>query len=229
MKPPLTILQHDPDSPAGTIVDALDEFGVFYEIRRLDAGDRLPSWPAETAGVISLGGHVDVRRAGHDEINLLRRIVHEGGPIWGIGLGAELLAVATGGDLYQKRKPELGWVTIEKTVDDPLLQGIASPFVAFCWHEKACKLSPTSHLTAEHNGEVEAFRAGGRAWATQFHPEITAEVAHRWIDRAVQKHHDLEAGFVEKLREQTDQLVGEYAAFCRRLTLNFVATSDLLS
>lgn len=228
MRPPVTILQHDPESPAGAIIDALDEFGVFYEIRRLSEGDSLPNWPTETAGVISLGGHANVKHAGHAEVSLLRRIVHEGGPVWGIGLGAELLTLATGGEVYQKRKPELGWVTVEKVVDDPLLHGVASPFVAFCWHARACKLSPTSHLTAEHGGEVEAFRAGGRAWATQFHPEITAEIAHRWIEHGVRKHHDLEPAFVERLQERTDQLMPEHSAFCRRLTLNFISGSDLL-
>jgi GMP synthase (glutamine-hydrolysing) len=229
MKLPVTILQHDPGSPAGTIIDALDELNVPYEIRRLDAGGSLPSWPDETAGIISLGGHADVKRAGHSEVNLLRRIVNEGGPVWAIGLGAELLTMATGGEVYQKRKPELGWVTIEKAVDDPLLHGVSSPFVGFCWHTHWCKLSPMSHVTAEHNGEVEAFRAGGRAWATQFHPEITAEVAQRWIDEGVRKHHDLDPTFVDKLREQTEELLPKYAAFCRQLTLNFLAASDLLS
>ncbi len=230
---PLTILQHDTESPAGTILDALGDLGVFYEVRHLDAGDRLPSWPDETAGIISLGGRMDAKQTRetpfvHDEVNLLRRVVHEGGPVWGIGLGAELLTLATGGEVYQRRKPELGWISIEKVVDDPLLRGISSPFVAFCWHSHSCNLPPTSHLTAEHEGEVQAFRAGGRAWATQFHPEISLDNVRSWITEGVKKHRDLEPSFVERLREQTDAMASSYAAFGHKLTLNFIAASGLL-
>jgi len=59
---PITILQHEPDSPPGSIVDALDDLGVSYEVRRLDKGDRLPAWPDQTAGVISLGGHMQIKQ-----------------------------------------------------------------------------------------------------------------------------------------------------------------------
>jgi GMP synthase (glutamine-hydrolysing) len=230
---PISILQHDPDSPAGSIIDALESLGVAYEVRRLDAGDSLPSWPDETAGVISLGGMIEAKQTREypflrDEISLLRRIVHEGGPVWGIGLGAELLTLATGGEVYQRRKPELGWVSIDKVADDPLLHGVPSPFLAFCWHTHSCKLSPTAHLTAEHQGETQAFRAGGRAWATQFHPEILAETAPYWLEHGVKKHRDLEPSFVAKLQQQSEEILPGYLEFCRRLTANFLAASGLL-
>ena len=230
---PITILQHEPDSPPGSIVDALDDLGVPYEVRQLDKGDRLPAWPDETAGVISLGGHMQARHIREfpfleAEIKLLRGIIHKGGPVWGIDLGAQLLTLAGGGSVYQRRKPEIGWVSIEKAVDDELLRGLSSPFVAFCWHSHSCKLSPTAHLTAEVHDEVQAFRAGGRAWATQFHPEIDASMATRWIDAAVKKHPDLEPDFVRALRERTEEMLPAYPAFCRKLTGNFIAMSGLL-
>ena len=229
----ISILQHDPDCPAGSIIDALDALGVGYEVRRLDKGDRLPNWPDDMAGVISLGGGLEAKQTREypflrEEINLLRRIVHEGGPVWGIGLGAELLTLATGGEVYQRRKPELGWVSVEKVRDDPLLRGVTSPFVVFCWHTHSCKLPPTAHMTAEHQGETQAFRAGGRAWATQFHPEVNAATAPHWLEHEVRKYRDLEPSFVEKLRQQSEELLPTYPDFCRKLTVNFVAASGLL-
>ncbi|MEZ5126225.1 MAG: type 1 glutamine amidotransferase [Thermoleophilia bacterium] len=229
---PISILQHDPESPAGSIVDTLDDLCVSYEIVRLYAGDRLPGW-ADIAGVISLGGRIEVKQTREhtflkDEIGLLRRIVHEGGPVWGIGLGAELLTMATGGEVYQRRRPEVGWVSIDKIVDDPLLRGISSPFMGFCWHTHSCKLPATSHLTAEHQGEVQAFRAGGRAWATQFHPEMHADTLAQWIEHGAQTHHDLDPEFVRRLRAQTQQLFADYATLGRRMTTNFIAASGLL-
>ncbi len=231
---PITILQHDSDSSPGSIIDALNDLGVPFETRRLDKGDGLPSWPDETAGVISLGGSMEVKQTRKfpflaAEIKLLRRIVHQGGPVWGICLGAELLTLAAGGEVYQRRKPELGWVSIVKTVDDPLLRGVPSPFVAFCWHSHSCKLPATAHLVAERHEEVQVFRAGGRAWGTQFHPEIDAAMAPHWVDDAVKTYRDLEPSFVRTLHEQTDELLPAYPTFCHRLTSNFVTMSGLVS
>ncbi len=115
------------------------------------------------------------------EKKLIRRIVHEGGPVWGICLGAQLLAEAAGGDAFKRKKPEVGWTSIEKVADDPLLHGISSPFMAFNWHEYSCKLPPTSHLVARCGEGVQVFRAGGNAWGTQFHPEVDDELAPHWV------------------------------------------------
>ena len=133
---PLIILQHDPDNPPGSIAVALRDLGVPFEVRRLDEGGALPQWPHETSGIIALGGAMHVTQTREHpflegEIKLMRHIVHEGGPVWGVCLGAELLALAAGGDVYKRKKPDVGWVSIEKVADDPLLRGISSPFIAF--------------------------------------------------------------------------------------------------
>ena len=102
----------------------------------------------------------------------MRRMLHQGAPMWGICLGAQMLTLAAGGRVYRRRKPEVGWVSIEKIADDALLKGISSPFMAFCWHEYSCQLPPTSHLVADGRDGIQVYRAGGRAWAMQFHPEV---------------------------------------------------------
>jgi GMP synthase (glutamine-hydrolysing) len=233
VKKPIVVLQHEPDDPPGGVGATLEDLGVLYEVRRLDLGDALPRWPQETSGIIALGGAMHPtetreHRFLEDEIKLMRRIVHEGGPVWGICLGAELLTIACGGDVYKLKRPELGWVTIEKLVDDPLLNGIWSPFTAFNWHSYGCRVPSTSHLVAEHDGVVQVFRAGGRAWATQFHPEIDAAMAPHWVVDAVREHPELGAGLGERLRAETEQHLPGNASFCRRLTENFVLTSGLL-
>ena len=140
-----------------------------------------------------------------DEIHLMRRMVHEGAPVWGICLGAQLLATAAGGAAYKRKRPEVGWTSIEKVADDPLLRGISSPFVAFNWHAYSCKISPTSHLVATCGDGVQVFRAGGRAWATQFHPEVDAEMAPHWVRDAVKEQKHLGPAFAEQLQRETDE------------------------
>jgi GMP synthase-like glutamine amidotransferase len=230
---PLTIVQHEPDDPPGSIAVALTGLGVPFEVRRVDLGEALPVWPDETSGLISLGGAMHATQTNEypflaAEIGLMRRVVHEGGPVWGICLGAQLLAIADGGDAFRRKHPEVGWTTIEKVADDPLLHGISSPFVAFNWHAYSCKLPPTGHLVAVCGEGVQVFRTGGRSWGTQFHPEIDAEMAPHWVRDAVKEQKHLGESFADKLRAETDERLPGYPAFCRRITENFVVTSGLL-
>jgi GMP synthase-like glutamine amidotransferase len=231
---PLIIVQHEPDDPPGSIAVALAELGVPFEVRRVDLNETLPAWPDEMCGLISLGGAMHATQTHEypflaDEIKLMRRMVHEGAPVWGICLGAQLLAIAAGGDAYRRKHPEVGWTTIEKVADDPLLHGISSPFVAFNWHAYSCKLPPTAHLVATCGEGVQVFRAGGRAWGTQFHPEVDAEMAPHWVRDAVKEQRHLGESFAEKLRAETDERLPAYPAFCRRITENFVVTAGLPS
>jgi len=230
---PLTIVQHAPDDPPGSIAVALGEFGVPFVVCRVDQGDALPASQAETSALISLGGTMHVTDTHKhpflaDEIKLMRRMVHAGDPVWGICLGAQLLAIAAGGAAYRRKHAEVGWTSIEKVHDDPLLHGISSPFVAFNWHEYSCKLSPTSHLVARCGEGVQVFRAGGRAWGTQFHPEVDADMAPHWVSDAVKEQKHLGDAFAEQLRTETDERLPGYPAFCRHITENFLRTSGLL-
>jgi GMP synthase (glutamine-hydrolysing) len=230
---PVAILQHEPDDPPGSIAVALRALGVPYEVRRLDQGDPLPAWPDETSGIISLGGAMHVTQTREhpflaEEMRLMRHIHHAGGPVWGVCLGAQLLSQAVGGSVYKRTHPEVGWIEIEKLADDPLLRGVSSPFVAFNWHEYSFTLPSTAHAVAEADGGLQVFRAGGRSWATQFHPEVDAEMAPHWVEDAVREHPKLGEGFAERLRADTERLLPEYPGFCRRLTENFVCASGLL-
>jgi GMP synthase-like glutamine amidotransferase len=231
---PLTIVQHEPDDPPGSVAVALGDLGVPFVVCRVDQADELPAWPDETSGLISLGGAMHATQTREypflaAEIKLMRRIVHEGGPVWGICLGAQLLALADGGDVFQRKHPEIGWTSIEKVADDPLLHGISSPFVAFNWHAYSCKLPPTAHLVAICGNGVQVFRTGGRSWGTQFHPEIDAEMAPHWVRDAIKDQKHLGEGFAEQLRKETEERLPAYPTFCRRITENFVVTTGLLS
>jgi GMP synthase-like glutamine amidotransferase len=229
---PLVILQHDPDDPPAGIGTALSALGVPFEVRRLHEGDALPAWPLEAAGFISLGGAMHVHETHRHaflaaEVKLLRRVIHAGGPVWGVCLGAQLVAQAAGGDVYKLKTPEVGWVSVEKEADDPLLQGVSSPFTAFCWHEYACTVPTTSHLIASSAQGVQVFRAGGRAWATQFHPELDAVTAPHWVEDAAEKHAHLGEEWRRSLREDTEKNLTANAVLCRRITENFVLASGL--
>ena len=230
---PIVILQHEADDPPGLIRVALRELRVPYEIRRLDMDDPLPSWPDDLSALISLGGSMHPHQTKEHpflaaEIALMRRMLHQGAPVWGICLGAQLLTIAAGGQVYRRGMPEVGWVSIEKVADDAFIKGISSPFTAFCWHEYSCTLPPTSHLVADGEDGIQVFRAGGRAWATQFHPEVDAAMIPHWIDDAVILHPEQGADFGARLHADTERWLPKYPTFCRTLVKNFLRTSGLL-
>jgi GMP synthase-like glutamine amidotransferase len=74
---------------------------------------------------------------------------------------------------------------------------------------------------------VQVFRAGGRAWATQFHPEIDASMAPHWVEDAAKEHHEQGAEWITQLSADTDTYLPAYPSFCRTLTENFVHASGL--
>jgi GMP synthase (glutamine-hydrolysing) len=230
---PIIFLQHEPDDPPGLIAGALSDLGVAFEVRHLDRGDSLPDYPDEASALIVMGGSMHPHQ--DDEYPFLeaekvylRRLLKHSAPIWGICLGAQLLTLAAGGGVYERKVPEIGWTTIEKTLDDPLVHHVGSPFVAFEWHLYSCKLPPFGQLIAERAGELQVFRAGGRAWGTQFHPEVDAGMIEHWIvDEAKDLAHRF-PGLAEKMRDETPRRLAANEAFCRLLTKNFLLTSGLL-
>lgn len=230
---PIVVVQHEADDPPGSIGVALRDLGVPFEVRRVHEGDALPVWPHEASALISLGGAMHVTQAQEhpflaEEVVLMRRLLREGAPLWGICLGAQLLTVAAGGEVYRRDKAEVGWYDITIVADDPILHGVGSPFVAFEWHEYSCTLPARARLVAERPDGVQVFRAGGRAWATQFHPEVDEAMAPHWVRDAVKEHPEQGADFFRRLRDDTEDHLPSYPAFCARLVRNFLLASGLL-
>jgi GMP synthase-like glutamine amidotransferase len=231
---PVVILQHELEDPPGLVEVALRELRVPYEIRRLDKGDSLPAWPDDLSALIALGGSGrPYETKGFAflgaEQSLMRRMLRQGAPVWGISLGAEILTLAAGGDVFRLKKPELGWITINKAVDDPLLKGIASPFAAFSWHEYSCQLPPTAHLVAGGHDGVQVYRAGGCSWATQFHLEVDAKMLPHWLDDAAKQHREQGPDFVARLRDDPERSLPSSPALCPAMVRNFVSHCGLLA
>ena len=93
---------------------------------------------------------------------------------YGIGVVTRML----GGTVSRAWPEDTGPVAVELTRDgqsDPLLGGLATRFTALTAHkEGAAEVPPGSVLLATNAAcPVQAYRAGDRLYATQFHPEPT--------------------------------------------------------
>ena len=109
-------------------------------------------------------------------------------PLFGVCLGAQILAEAAGVTTRRSTVPEIGWYEVELTPegrDDPVLGPLAPSFEAFGWHSYECPLPPDAVALAGSETCLQAFRIGDRAWGIQFHAEVSKADAESWI-----RHYD---------------------------------------
>ena len=174
--------------------------GVFAEAIR-DAGGQLDEWtlaerpepPADPLGydaVFVLGGAMNAdegERHGWiaEEQALLQELLEREVPLLGLCLGGQLLAAAAGAEPRRASRPEIGWHRVEVTAagaEDPLLSPLAPSFEAFQWHSYEFPLPPGAVRLARSEVCLQTCRLGERAWAVQFHPEVSRADALHWVD-----------------------------------------------
>jgi GMP synthase-like glutamine amidotransferase len=115
---------------------------------------------------------------------LLADLLAEGVPLFGVCLGAQLLAEAAGTKPRRSTAPEIGFIEIELTAagrEDSVIGGLPPVFPAFAWHSYECPLPAGSIPLAGSEMCLQAFRIGDRAWGIQFHAEVSASDAESWI------------------------------------------------
>lgn len=165
-----------------------------------EAGGQLDLWvPAERSepaadplgydAVFVLGGSMNVDEGDRHrwlatEEAMLRELLANEIPLLGLCLGGQMLAAAAGGEPRRAPRPEIGWHRVEVTpegADDPLLGPLAPAFEAYMWHSFEFPLPPGAVPLARSEFCLQACRIGERAWALQFHPELSAADARHWI------------------------------------------------
>ena len=204
-------LQHVPFEPPAGIADWAAARGHGLSITRVFAGDALPDAGAIEALVI-MGGPMSV----HDqaklpwlapEKRLIAASLDAGIPVFGVCLGAQLIADATGARVHRNRFKEIGWFPVEATNEGHGRFALPRSFDAFHWHGETFQLPAGAvRLARTEACEQQMFAIGERVLGIQFHLEMTREGI---ADLAVHCAGDLETGpFVQ----DRDQLVGATAA-----------------
>lgn len=111
------------------------------------------------------------------EAQIVKEAFKLGMPILGSCFGHQMLAREISGPEYTGASPtpEMGWLPVELTAEDPLLDGLKSPVWMFCSHfdEVHAPPQPWKVLARSSGCPVQIMRYGDRpVWGIQAHPEI---------------------------------------------------------
>jgi GMP synthase-like glutamine amidotransferase len=177
------VVQHVEPESAFALADALDAEGVDLDVRRIFDGDPVPAVAAGLDGLVVMGGPMSATSdAGFPtrsrEISLLADAVRAGIPTLGVCLGAQLLALASGGSVSAGAQgPEIGWAPVTLTPArqaDPLFAGFPEAITVLHWHGDTFGLpGGATRLATNTTYANQAFRLGTASWGLQFHLEVT--------------------------------------------------------
>lgn len=162
-----------------------------WRLVRIDR-DGVPALDAIVRGVLVLGGPMGVQdRDAHawiePELDFLRRAVDAGVPVFGICLGAQLLATALGGGVTRRAAPEVGVFSLHRTLggrEDQVFAGWPDGGQVLLSHEDEASTLPDGAIALLQGSDgVPAWRTGdGCAYGVQFHPETGPDLLQRWLE-----------------------------------------------
>jgi GMP synthase (glutamine-hydrolysing) len=185
----ILILQHIGCEPPAAFEDELTDRGVPLRRVRLDEGESPPSDGAY-AGIVAMGGPMGA----HDdavypwlagEKRLIAKAVRAGTPYWGVCLGAQLLAASLGAVVTSGPLPEVGVRPVELTAaaaDDPVFAAAPARFEALHWHGDTYELPAGATRLAYSAQYAQQAFVFERAYALQFHLEVSAALAGEWVE-----------------------------------------------
>ena len=180
---------HGPTVPGGVFDEAVATAGHALE-RWLAPDGGPPDEPARFDAVMVFGGSQhpdqDDRFAWlAREEEFLQGVLAEKIPVFGVCLGAQMLARAAGARVGPASAPEIGWLDVALTpdgADDPVLGVLPPQATLFQWHHYTFDVPPGGVELARSPVCPQAFRLDSPAWGIQFHAEVTLEMLTAWSE-----------------------------------------------
>jgi len=206
------ILKNTPSEGPGTIEDFLRGGGVRYTVVDLQA-EKIPD-TKDFGVLVMMGGPMSVNEEDlypyiTEEMNLMKDFVASGKKVFGVCLGAQIMAKALGARVYAGPGKEIGWYDIElvdEGPEDPLMRtlsfdpatGETSRMLSvFQWHGETFDLPRGAvRLARSELYPNQAFRYGEGAYAFQFHIEVRKEMISEWL-----KDEPVDLGLIRKTTE----------------------------
>jgi GMP synthase-like glutamine amidotransferase len=212
------ILKNVAHEGPGTIEDFLLENNVDYKIVEMYS-ESLPS-TENVDNLIIMGGPMSANDTDtypyiKKEIELVKDFISKGKKVFGICLGAQIMAKTLGAHVYVGPEPEIGWYDIElqeNGIRDPVVSRLGihpragnfqKNFKVFHWHGETFDI-PTGAVRIATSAIYpnQAFKYGSNAYAFQFHIEVRKEMIHEWLQK--------EPFNIESIKKETVLFYEEY-------------------
>lgn len=218
-------------APPGEIVSALNSAGETYEILRMEETDSFPADYAHYDGMIILGGTMGANDDADfpflTQLKRAIRIFYESDrPIFGVCLGAQLIASSFNKKVGKMCKPEFGITELKKTDGgkvDPLFSKLPNTFSFMEWHEDYFELPEEATLLASGTYCAnQAFRIKDNIYGFQFHPEVNEFILNNWVEEEkgwILKH---DPDFLEKIDPTVKPSLLHATRHCREMVNEWV-------
>ena len=211
----IILIQHTAVDGPGVVSDFLAEHQIESTIIRVDRGDAIPA-TVQADALMIFGGpqslHLpDLPAWVEQQQRLIRRYVDENRHVFGICLGAQLIASALGASTGPNKEPEVGWHEVMLTAQakqSELAKHLPDRQVVLHWHQNTFALpSGSTHLFQSDGCKHQGFCIGNKVVGLQFHPETTAKTIDYYLK--VSKLCRLPGPFVQS-PEQIEQGIANY-------------------
>ena len=187
-KRPVLLITHIRAADVGELPSILNYLNIPYQILRMNKGDELPVDISIYQGVVILGGvqsanddHIDYI---FNELKWLDSLINRNFKIFGICLGAQLVARALGAEVscHPDGLYSFGWYSLKGVNSDVFSLG--NSFTFYHRHSEIFSLPQGALLTATRpNYPNQGFIYGKNIVATQFHPEVNQSLISDWLIR----------------------------------------------
>jgi GMP synthase-like glutamine amidotransferase len=209
------ILQHVAGEPSGYLETVFQDAGIPFEYHPLYETNELPLIAG--SHILIMGGSMSANDEPEfpflrEEKALIRRSVAEGKAVWGICLGAQLIASAFGAKVYPSRE-EVGWGSVRWTSQHPA--GLPAECRVFQFHGDTFDLPAEGTLLGAGGVVHNQALAVGSAVGFQFHIEMTRPLIDAWIrDRPGDQR--------QRILDDTIRFLPESHRICRQIAEAFL-------
>lgn len=182
----ILVLQHVPFEGPASIADWSNSRGHQLIFCNLFNGDDLPTLD-QYDFLLIMGGPMSV----HDdalypwlsgEKAYIRQVIDSGKKVFGICLGAQLLAHVMGAEVKRHNHREIGWFPLQRQGSHALAKHF-DDLLAFHWHGDTFAIPDGAEYLASSEGCAnQAFIYHDRVLGLQCHLELTPEITRRLIE-----------------------------------------------
>ena len=207
---------HQADAAAGVFADAVTDRGHALDEWVISTAPGPPKPLEDYGAVLVFGGamHVDQEdRHGwlHDERLLLQRLLADEVPLLGVCLGGAARcqgAPRPRPPHAQPRDRVAAGRAHPRGGSDPLFGGLPEPLPHLPVAPVPLRAPGRCRALAKNERCLQAFRAGARTWAIQFHAEVTHESAAR-LAPLVRSRRRTASSTSQRLTAETEERIGE--------------------